>query len=180
MATSPLALGETLITGESIHRRVVELAAEIDRAYSGAVQPVVLVCVLTGALIFTADLVRALHMPMEIDCIAVRSYGGGTDSPGEVELVKDINTPLRDRDVLIVEDIVDSGHTVAFLMDHLKRMEPRSLRVVALLDKPARRARTVSIDWRGFDIPDRFVVGYGLDHDGRHRNLPDIRVLDGA
>jgi hypoxanthine phosphoribosyltransferase len=180
VSTSTPALGETLVDATSIGQRVVELAAEIDLHYAAADRPVVLLCVLTGSLIFTADLSRAMKVPLEIDCVAVRSYGVGTESTGRVELVKDLGVTLAGRDVLIVEDIVDTGHTVAFLVEHLKGLGARSVRVVTLLDKVSRRARLVDIDWRGFDIPDCFVVGYGLDHCQRYRNLADVRVLDGV
>ncbi len=177
---SPLtaALGETLVDAESIERRVGELAADIDSHYASAEEPVVLLCVLNGALIFTADLVRRMKIPVEIDCVAVRSYGGDTQTSGRPELTAHSTVPLRGRDVLIVEDIVDSGHTAAFLREHLLGLGVRSVRLVALLDKTARRAQPVHVDWKGFDIPDRFVVGYGLDHRGRYRNLADVRVLD--
>lgn len=180
MSTSTPVLGETLIDAESIQRRVGELAADIDSHYANAEAPVVLLCVLKGALIFTADLVRRMTIPVEIDCVAVRSYAGDTKSSGRPELTAATTVHLRGRDVLIVEDIVDSGHTAAFLDEHLAGVGARSVRLVALLDKTARRARPVHLDWRGFDIPDRFVVGYGLDHRGRYRNLTDVRVLDGA
>ena len=178
MTASTPVLGETLVDAASIRRRVAELAAEIDAHYAGADRPVVLLCVLTGSLIFTADLARALTVPVEIDCVAVRSYGDGTVSRGVVDLVREPSTPLAGRDVLIVEDIVDTGNTIAFLRDHLAAAA--SVRLVALLDKTSRRAHRIDVDWRGFDIPDRFVVGYGLDHGQRYRNLPDVRALDGV
>ena len=180
MSTPAAGLGETLVDAASIERRVAELAAEIDEHYRGTDNPVVLLCVLKGALVFTADLARQLSIPVEIDFVAVRSYGAGTESSGRLELSASAAGQLHGRDVLIVEDIVDSGRTAALLHSHLTELGARSVRLVALLDKTARRARPVHVDWRGFDIPDRFVVGYGLDHDERYRNLADVRVLDGA
>ncbi|MGH7723746.1 MAG: hypoxanthine phosphoribosyltransferase [Candidatus Dormibacteria bacterium] len=173
-------LGATVVDAGSIDRRVGELAIDIDAHYAGIDHPLLLVCVLKGALIFTADLVRRLTIPIEIDFISVRSYRDATQSSGAVELVADVLTNLRGRDVLIVEDIVDSGRTIASLQRHLAGLGARSVRLVALLDKASRRARDVHIDWRGFDIPDRFVVGYGLDCGERYRNLAEVRVLDGV
>jgi hypoxanthine phosphoribosyltransferase len=180
MGTSIPALGEIIVDAPSIRRRVAELAAAIDAHYAQANSPVVLLCVLKGALIFTADLARRLTVPCEIDFVAVRSYGDGTESSGHPRLAAGVSVSLRGRDVLIVEDIVDTGHTIAFLRQRLTELGARSIRLVALLDKTARRAQPVHIDWKGFDIPDRFVVGYGLDHRERYRNLADVRALDGA
>ncbi len=178
MATPTAALGEVLVDSASIRARLAELAAEIDVHYAATERPVVLLCVLKGALIFTADLARRLTVPVEIDCIALSSYGAGTESLGDVLLVKGETTDLAGRDVLIVEDIVDTGHTAAFLQRHLAEVGARSVRLVTLLDKTSHRVREVGIDWSGFVIPDAFVVGYGLDHGERYRNLSDIRVLD--
>jgi hypoxanthine phosphoribosyltransferase len=169
--------GPVLVSAQAIAARVVELAAAVDAVYAEATQPLVLVCVLTGSLLFTADLARALRQPVEIETVAARSYGG-TVSSGSVQLLKDVSRPLRGRDVLIVEDIIDTGATTAFLRDHLAQHEPASLRLVALLDKHARRNRPVHIDFRGFGVRDRFVVGYGLDVDERWRELPDIHLLE--
>ncbi len=173
-------LGETIVDAESIRRRIGELAAAIDSHYADIDGSVVLLCVLKGALIFTADLVRRLTVPVEIEFVAMRSYGDGTRSSGRPALTTEVAAQLRGRDVLIVEDIVDTGHTVAALREHLAELGARSVRLVVLLDKTSRRARPVHVDWRGFDIPDRFVVGYGLDHGERYRNLADVRVLDSA
>jgi hypoxanthine phosphoribosyltransferase len=173
------AQGEVLLDAAQITQRIAELGAEIAATYANLVRPLVLVCVLKGSLFFTADLARALRIPVVIDFIAVRSYQG-TRSTGTVELVKDIGMPLDDRDVLLVEDIIDTGLTTSFLLDHIAHHHPRSLRLVALLDKVGkRREREIHVDFTGFRIPDRFVVGYGLDADERWRNLPDVRTLDG-
>lgn len=169
--------GAVLISAEAIAARIAELAAAIDATCIELSRPLVIVCVLTGSLVFTADLARALRTPVEVDTVAARSYGG-TMSSGSVQLLKDVSRPLRGRDVLLVEDIIDTGATTAFLRDHLAQHRPASLRVVALLDKRGRRTRPVDIDFRGFVVRDRFVVGYGLDLDERWRELPDIHVLE--
>jgi hypoxanthine phosphoribosyltransferase len=171
-------VGEVLVGRESIQERVSELAAQIDAAYAGCERPLVLICVLKGSMVFTADLARALSVPVELEFVACRSYGSATRSSGTVELVKDVSMPLGGRDVLMVEDIIDSGLTTSFLRDHLAGHRPRTLRLAALLVKRRDRVRPVSVDFSGFPIDDRFVVGYGLDLDERFRNLPDVHVLD--
>ncbi len=180
MSTPTAGLGETLVDAASIQRRIGELAAEIDAQYQGLHRPVVLLCVLKGALIFTADLARQLNIPVEIDFVAVQSYGAATRSSGRPALSATAAVQLRGRDVLIVEDIIDTGYTAALVRRHLTELGTRSVRLVTLLDKTARRTQPVQVDWRGFGIPDDFVVGYGLDHDERYRNLADVRVLDSA
>jgi hypoxanthine phosphoribosyltransferase len=175
-----LTLGEVLISAESIAARIAELATEIEETYADSDSPLILVGVLKGSVFFTADLGRALKIPVEFDFIAVRSYGEGTHSSGTVELVKDISRQISERDVLLVEDIIDTGLTTSFLFSHLAQHRPRSLRLVSLLDKKGRRQREVTIDFRGFDIPNKFVVGYGLDVAERWRNLPEIRMVNGA
>jgi hypoxanthine phosphoribosyltransferase len=170
--------GEALISAAGIADRVRSLAAEIAAAHADLPQPLVLVCVLKGSVFFVADLARALPIPVVMDFIAVRSYQG-TRSMGSVELVKDVGINLHDRDVLVVEDVIDTGLTTSFLIDHLATHRPRSLKLVALLDKRARRLREVHVDFTGFRIPDRFVIGYGLDVDERWRNLPDVRTFPG-
>jgi hypoxanthine phosphoribosyltransferase len=173
-----LTVGGILIEDTAIQRRVEELAAEIDAAYPVLEQSLVLICVLKGSILFTADLARALTIPVELEFVACRSYGDATTSSGTVELVKDVSMTLRDRDVLMVEDIIDTGLTTSFLRKHLATHHPRSLRLVSLLDKRSHRMREVQIDFRGFDIPDHFVVGYGLDVAQRLRNLRDIHVVE--
>ncbi|HEV7677091.1 MAG TPA: hypoxanthine phosphoribosyltransferase [Candidatus Dormibacteraeota bacterium] len=169
--------GEILVDAGQIATRIAALAIDIDATYDAIDQPLVLICVLKGSLFFTADLARALQTPVVVDFIAVRSYQGDS-STGTVELLKDIGMPLLGRDVLVVEDILDTGLTTAFLLDHVARHRPRSLRLVALFDKQVQRRAEVHCDFTGFSIPDRFVVGYGLDLDERWRNLPDVRTLD--
>lgn len=171
--------GEALLGAAEIATRIGTLATEIAAAYPDLDRPLVLICVLKGSLFFTADLARALPVPVIIDFIAVRSYQG-TQSAGTVELVKDVGINLHDRDVLVVEDIIDTGLTTSFLLDHLASHRPRSLKLVALLDKQVpRRVREVHVDFTGFAIADRFVVGYGLDVDECWRNLPDVRTVEG-
>jgi hypoxanthine phosphoribosyltransferase len=169
---------QILISAERIQQRVRELAAEIGRDYQ-ARGDVHLVCVLKGAFVFMADLIRGLDLPATLDFMAVASYAHGTTSSGEVRVLKDLDTALQGRDVLIVEDIVDSGLTLQYLQGILSARGPRSVRTACLLSKPSRRTVEVPVDYVGFEIADRFVVGYGLDHAGRYRNLPHIAVLDG-
>ena len=165
-----------LITAEQIDARVRELAIEIRRDYGPSVE-LHLVAVLKGAFVFLADLVRNLTGPVTLDFLAVSSYARGTASSGEVRLLKDLDASLEGRDVLIVEDIVDSGLTMAYLQRLLRVRAPRTLRAVCLLSKPARRQGQTQVDYVGFEIDDRFVVGYGLDYGERYRNLREIVTL---
>ncbi len=167
---------EILLTEAQIQERVAALAREIDRDYAWRVP--VLVGVLTGACIFMADLVRKMRGPVEMDFMAVSSYGAGTESTGVVRILKDLNSEITGRDLLIVEDIVDSGLTLAYLQSLLRAREPASLRTCALLDKRERREADVTIDYIGFTIPNAFVIGYGLDYAGLYRQLPFVGVLD--
>jgi len=167
----------TLISRADLDRRVRELAAEIARD-CGSGADLHVVCVLKGAFVFMSDLVRALELPLTLDFMAVASYGTHTTSSGEVRVLKDLDTALEGRDVLIVEDIVDSGLTLHYLQEIIRARGPRSVRTVCLLNKPARRTIDVRVEYIGFDIDDHFVVGYGLDYAGRYRNLPHIAVLD--
>ena len=169
----------TLIDETAISQRVRELADAI-RADFGRDEPVHFIAVLKGAFIFLADLLRAMEGPVTCDFIAVSSYGAGTTSSGEVRLLKDLDRSIEGRDVVIVEDIVDTGLTLSYLQDILRARAPRSLRTACLLSKPSRRKVDVRVDYVGFTIDDRFVVGYGLDYDERHRNLPFIGVMEGA
>ena len=166
---------ETLITSEDIQRRVKTLAAEIRRDHPSGVH---LVCVLKGAFMFLADLVRALPGDVTMDFMAVSSYGKRSSSSGEVRLVKDLDTGLEGRHVVIVEDIVDTGLTLTYLQDILRARAPRTLRTACLLSKPSRRKVDVQVDYVGFTIEDRFVVGYGLDFAEQYRNLPFIGVVE--
>lgn len=164
-----------LLSDSEIARRVKELAAEISREYAG--RKVMLVCVLKGAVVFASDLMRCLEMPVEIDFMAVSSYGSETKSSGAVRILKDLDSSIRGRDLLIVEDIVDTGLTLDYICKNLLSRKPRSLKVVTLLDKPARRKVELTPDFCGFEIPDHFVIGYGLDFNEDYRQLPGICIL---
>lgn len=170
---------DVLISEDEIRGRVAELAAEIRRDH-GPGTPIHFVAVLKGSFIFLADLIRQMKGEVTCDFIALSSYGAGTQSSGEVRLLKDLDRGLEGRDVVIVEDIVDTGTTLSYLQDILRAREPHSLRTACLLSKPSRRKVEVAVDYVGFTIEDRFVVGYGLDVDERYRHLPDIRVMEGA
>jgi hypoxanthine phosphoribosyltransferase len=170
------AVGEVLVAADDLQRRVVELGAEISSDYAG--RTLLLVGVLKGAVFFLSDLMRFIDIPVEVDFMAVASYGSATDSSGVVRILKDLDISIEGRDVLIVEDIVDSGLTLQYLMRNLGSRNPRTLEVCALLTKPDRRKVDLPTRYVGFEIPDRFVVGYGLDYAERHRNLPFVAVLD--
>lgn len=166
---------QVLLDPETIRRRVLELGARITEDYRGRNPH--LIGILKGASIFHADLVRAIGLGVSFDFIAVGSYGASTKSSGEVRILKDLDESVEGKDVLLVEDILDTGLTLHYLLQNLESRGPRSLKVVALLNKPSRRLIEVPVDYVGFEIPDRFVVGYGLDFDQRYRNLPSISVL---
>jgi hypoxanthine phosphoribosyltransferase len=167
-----------LLSEAMIRAKVAELARAIDRDYAGKVP--VLVGVLTGATIFMADLIRQISLPVEMEFMAVSSYGAGTETTGVVRILKDLNSEVTGRDLIIVEDIVDSGLTLAYLQSLLRAREPASLRTCVLLDKKERRETDVVLDYIGFTIPNAFVVGYGLDYGGLYRQLPFVGVLDPA
>lgn len=164
--------GEVQLAAEAIQERVRELGADITRDHAGRNPH--LVCVLNGAFLFMADLVRAIALPCTVDFLSVSSYGAGTRTTGEVKLVKDLSQPLSGRDVILVEDIVDTGLTMQYLLHYLEGRGPASLRVAALLSKPSRRQVEVRVDYLGFTIPDAYVYGYGLDRAQFDRNLPFI------
>jgi hypoxanthine phosphoribosyltransferase len=169
-------VAEVLITEDQIRLKVTELGARLNADYLG--RELTLVSVLKGSLPFMADLMRAISIPVTIDLMEVSSYGGlSTETSGLVRILKDLSSSIEGRDVLIVEDIIDTGLTLNYLVRYLRGKGPRSLRICTLLDKPARRLVEIPIDYRGFEIPDRFVVGYGLDFGERYRNLPYIGVL---
>jgi len=168
-------IGETLVGAEVLQRRVRELGAEITRDYAG--RDLLLVGVLKGAVFFLSDLMRAIDIPCQLDFMAVASYGSATDSSGVVRILKDLDAPIEGREVLIVEDIVDSGLTLQYLMRSLGARNPATLEVCALLTKPERRKVELPTRYVGFEIPNRFAIGYGLDHDERHRNLPWVAAL---
>ena len=165
-----------LIPEADIKRRVKELGAEISRDYHG--ETVVLICILSGASVFFADLVRELDLDVRFEFMSVSSYGSGTVSSGEVKILKDVNHPIAGQNVIIVEDIIDSGCTLSFLKRVLEQRSPKSIRICTILDKPSRRKVDFKGDYVGFEIPDEFVIGYGLDFDSRYRNLKDVCVLE--
>jgi hypoxanthine phosphoribosyltransferase len=169
------AVGEMVVPPDELQRRVSELAEEITHDYAG--RDLFMMGVLKGAVFFVADLIRQVGLPCELDFMAVSSYGSLTDSSGVVRILKDLDAPIEGRDVLIVEDVVDSGLTLGYLLRSLKSRNPRSLEVCALLVKPHRRRVELPIRYVGFEIPNRFVVGYGLDLDQRYRNLPYVAAL---
>ena len=170
------AVGEILIEADVLQARIGELGAEISADYAG--RDLLLVGVLKGAVFFMADLMRELTVPCEIDFMAISSYGAATDSSGVVRILKDLDINVSGRDVLVVEDIIDSGLTLSYLMRNLEAREPASLEICALMTKPERRQIDVPVRYIGFEIPNRFVIGYGLDFAERYRNLPYVGVLD--
>jgi hypoxanthine phosphoribosyltransferase len=168
-------IGEILVTAEQLQRRVRELGEQISSDYAG--RDLLMVGVLKGAVFFLSDLMRHVSSPCEVDFMAVASYGSATDSSGVVRILKDLDRPIAGREVLIVEDIVDSGLTLQYLLRSLGARDPASLEVCALLTKPERRKVDLPTRYVGFEIPDRFAIGYGLDHAERYRNLPYIAAL---
>ncbi|HEY8922478.1 MAG TPA: hypoxanthine phosphoribosyltransferase [Candidatus Limnocylindria bacterium] len=166
---------EILLSGEEVQARVAELGAQLAADYES--RDPVLVSVLKGSIIFLADLVRAMPIPLSIDLMEVSSYGASTESSGQVRILKDLSTSIEGREVIVVEDIIDTGLTLNYLLRYLHDKGPASIRICCLLDKPARRLAPIEIDYRGFTIADRFVIGYGLDYGERYRNLPYIGVL---
>ena len=169
-----------LLSEEEVDRRIKEVADQINRDYAG--KEVHLICVLKGGVFFMCELAKRITVPVSLDFMSVSSYGDDTKSSGVVRIVKDLDQPLEGKDVLIVEDIIDSGRTLYYLIDILKKRNPKSVHLCTLLDKPERRNPDVhiSLDYKGFTIPDEFVVGYGLDYDQRYRNLPYIGVVEGV
>jgi hypoxanthine phosphoribosyltransferase len=177
MITAPIHqdVEEVLLTEEQLRERIAALGAEVTADY--AERDPVLVSVLKGSIVFLADLMRAMQFRLSLDLMEVSSYGAATESSGQVRILKDLSGAIEDRHVLVVEDIIDTGLTLNYLLRYLRGKKPKSLAICCLLDKPARRLADIQIDYRGFTIPDRFVVGYGLDFDERYRNLPYVGVL---
>ena len=164
-----------LFTAQELDAKVKEIGAQITADYQGR-EPIV-ITVLRGSFIFVADLMRAIDIPCTVDFMAVSSYGAGTSSSGQVNIVKDLSENIEGHDIIVVEDILDSGNTLSYLLKILEARKPASLTLCTLLDKPSRRTRQVDVKYRGYSIPDHFVVGYGLDYDEKYRNLPYIGVL---
>ncbi len=166
-----------LLNEEEVNARISEVAAQISRDYAG--KNVHLICILKGGVFFTCELAKRLTIPVTLDFMSVSSYGSGTVSSGIVRIIKDLDEPLEGREVIIVEDIIDSGRTLAYLIEVLKQRNPAGIRLCTLLDKPERRVKKqVKVDYTCFSIPDEFVVGYGLDYDQKYRNLPYIGVIE--
>lgn len=165
------------LSREDIKKKIEELGRQITEDYKGSDKKLILVSVLKGSVVFMADLMRAIDLPLSIDFMIVSSYGAGTTSGGNVKIIKDLDINVSDYDILIVEDILDSGYTLSKLMEVLKTRKPKSLKLCTFLNKPERRVVPVDLDYCGFEIPDEFVVGYGLDYDERYRNLPYVGIL---
>ena len=168
-------IAEILIGAEELQAKVAELGRQISEDYRG--RNPLFICLLRGAVVFLSDLIRVIDIPLEMDFIAISSYGSSTESSGVVRLVMDLKSNITGRNVLIVEDIVDSGRTLAYILDNLRTRRPADIKVCALLSKPSRREVQIELDYLGFEIPDKFVVGYGLDYAEVYRNLPFIGVL---
>ena len=171
----PSYVKEVLIPEDRLQKRISELGAQISRDYAG--EDLLLLAVLKGSVLFLSDLMRHITVPHAVDFIATSSYGASTESSGIVRILKDLDEPIQGRNVLIVEDIIDTGHTLNYLLRLLRARMPKSLRICTLLNKPDRREVDVHVDYIGFDIPNEFVLGYGLDYDELYRNLPYIAVL---
>lgn len=167
-----------LVSEEDVDARIAELGKQISEDYAG--RQIHLICILRGGAAFMCELAKRITVPVTMDFMSVGSYGDGTKSSGIVRIKKDLDDALEDKDVLIVEDIIDSGRTLYYLMDILKERKPRSMKLCTLLDKPERRVKDVHVDYVGFNIPDEFVVGYGLDYAQKYRNLPYIGVVEGV
>ncbi|MBR1691366.1 MAG: hypoxanthine phosphoribosyltransferase [Lachnospiraceae bacterium] len=165
-----------MISEEEVDRRIQEIGEQISRDYAG--EQVHLVCVLRGGSFFMCELSKRITIPVTLDFMSVSSYGNDTKSSGVVRIVKDLDDPLKDKHVIVVEDVVDSGRTLSYLLEMLKKRDPKSLKLCTLLDKPERRVVNVKVDYTGFEIPDKFVVGYGLDYAQKYRNLPYIGIVE--
>jgi hypoxanthine phosphoribosyltransferase len=165
-----------LLTEEEVDCRIREMGEEISRDYAG--KEIHLICVLKGGIFFTCELSKRITIPVSLDFMSVSSYGNASKSSGVVKIIKDLDEGIENKDVLVVEDIIDSGNTLSYLLENLKSRRPKSLKLCTLLDKPDRRVRELTVDYCGFVIPDHFVVGYGLDYAQRYRNLPYIGIID--
>ena len=169
---------EILFTEGQLKKRVDEIARQIEADYAG--KEIMLISVLRGSFIFMADLCRAIHLPCTLDFLSVSSYGKGTSSSGQVQITKDLSEDITGRHVIVVEDILDSGNTLSYLLKMLNNRHPASIRLCTLLDKPSRRSKPITADYVGFTVPDEFVVGYGLDYAQKYRNLPYIGIVEGV
>ena len=169
------AIQEVLFTEEQLRAKVQEIGKQIEKDYAG--QEIMLIGVLRGSFVFMADLARAIDLPCTLDFMSVSSYGKGTKSSGQVQITKDLSEDITGRNIIVIEDILDSGNTLSYLLEILKARKPASIRLCTLLDKPERRVKPVEVHYSGFEIPDAFVVGYGLDYAEMYRNLPYIGIL---
>lgn len=167
---------KVMLSEEAVDKRIQQIGEEISRDYAG--RQIHLVCVLKGGSFFMCELAKRITVPVSLDFMSVSSYGSSTKSSGVVKIIKDLDEPLKDKEVIVVEDIVDSGRTLSYLLEILQSRGPKSLKLCTLLDKPERRVANVTVDYTGFEIPDEFVVGYGLDYNQRYRNLPYIGVVE--
>lgn len=167
-----------MISETEVTKRIEEIGRQISEDYAG--KQIHLICILKGGVFFMCELAKRISVPVSMDFMSVGSYGDGTASSGVVRLVKDLDESLEGKDVLVVEDIIDSGRTLYYLLDVLKKRRPNSMKLCTLLDKPDRRVRDVKVDYVGFEIPDEFVVGYGLDYAQKYRNLPYIGIVEGV
>lgn len=166
---------EVLISEEAVEARIKELAEQISKDYEG--KDLHIICILKGSVFFTCELAKRISIPVTLDFMSVSSYGSDTKSSGVIKIAKDLDESILERDVLVIEDIVDSGNTLSYLLDMLKNRQPKSLKLCTLLDKPDRRRKQVHVDYTGFQIPDEFVVGFGLDYAQKYRNLPYVGVV---
>ena len=167
---------KVMLSEEVVNKRICQIGEQISKDYAG--KSIHLVCVLKGGSFFMCELAKRITVPVSLDFMSVSSYGSSTKSSGVVKIIKDLDEPLKDKEVIIVEDIVDSGRTLSYLLEILQSRGPKSLRLCTLLDKPERRVTNVTVDYTGFEIPDEYVVGYGLDYNQRYRNLPYIGVVE--
>ncbi|MGN1270543.1 MAG: hypoxanthine phosphoribosyltransferase [Clostridia bacterium] len=167
---------KTLIDEEKLHARINEIAKQIEAEYGG--KEITLICILKGSVFFTVELAKNINGDVRLEFIRVSSYGEGTESTGEIKMKLDLKDSIQGKDVIVVEDIIDTGRTLSYLIEYLKMKKPNSVKLCALLDKPDRRVKQVKVDYTGFEIPDKFVVGYGLDWDEKYRNLPYIGYIE--
>ena len=165
-----------LIEEDALDARIAELGSQISRDYEG--EEVCLICILKGSVFFTCELAKRITVPVSLDFMSVSSYGAAMVSSGEIQVKKDLDEPIENKNVIVIEDIIDTGRTLKYLLEDLKKRNPKTLKLCTMLDKPDRRVVDVKTDYTGFVIPDEFVVGYGLDYDQRHRNLPYIGILE--
>lgn len=167
---------KVLIDEEKLHKRVDEIAAQIESEYKG--KEIIFICILKGSVFFTVDLAKKINGDIKLEFIRVSSYNEGTESSGEIKMKLDLKDSIQGKDVIVIEDIIDTGRTLSYLIEYLKMKKPNSLKLCALLDKPERRVRKVKVDYTGFQIPDKFIVGYGLDVDEKYRNLPYVGYIE--